>query len=90
MNLKQNSQHFLKAKITDFYSIVPIPDTSLFLILIGDEVVGSIGADSLDEAEEYVLQCYEELAVDLSYFVLNCPRHFLSNGFGHFLSFESK
>ncbi len=52
----------LQARVTDFYTIVPIPDTSLFLILIGDEVVGSIGANNLDEAEEYVLSCYEGLA----------------------------
>ncbi len=52
----------LKALITDFYSIVPIPDSSLYLILIDGYVVGSIGADNLDEAEYYVLNCYEGLA----------------------------
>lgn len=67
MNSKQNSQHYPKAKITSFYTIVPIPGSNLYLILIDGYVVGSVGADTIDEAEEYVLQCYEGLAGPLNY-----------------------
>ncbi len=49
-----------QVKHTDFYTIIPLPD-SAYVILIGDTVVGSYIFASIDEAEDYVLYTYEDL-----------------------------
>lgn len=50
----------LQVKRTDFYTIIPL-DSHVFLILIEDVVAKQIQADSLEQAEEYVLYHYYEL-----------------------------
>ncbi len=58
-NLKQSLQH-LKVLRSDFYEIIPLPDS--YIIIIGDVVVGAYTFSSLEEAEDYVIWNYEELA----------------------------
>ena len=58
MNLKQSLQH-LRILRTDFYEIIPLPDS--YVIVIGDVVVGAYTFSSLEEAEDYVLFNYESL-----------------------------
>ena len=54
------STHRLRVKRTDFYEIIPLPDS--YVIVIGDVVVGAYTFSSLEEAEDYVIFNYEELA----------------------------
>lgn len=53
------STHRLLVKRTDFYEIIPLPDS--YIIVIGDVVVGVYTFSSLEEAEDYVLFNYESL-----------------------------
>ena len=61
-SLKQ-SLHSLKVLRTDFYEIIPLPDS--YVIVIGDVVVGANTFSSIEEAEDYVIWNYENLRAGL-------------------------
>ena len=48
-----------RVKRTDFYEIIPPPDS--YVIVIGDVVVGTYTFSSMEEAEDYVIFNYERL-----------------------------
>ena len=54
----------LRARSTDFYSIVPLPGNK-YVILIDNTVVGIYVFASMDDAEDYVLEYYEDLKREL-------------------------
>ena len=54
------STHRLQVKRTDFYEIIPYLGD--YIIVIGDTVIGAYTFSSLEEAEDYVLWNYKELA----------------------------
>ena len=54
------STHRLQVKRTDFYEIIPYLGD--YIIVIGDTVAGAYTFSSMEEAEDYVLFNYEELA----------------------------
>ena len=58
-SLKQ-SLHSLKVLRTDFYEIIPLSGD--YIIVIGDTVAGVYTFSSIEEAEDYVIWNYEELA----------------------------
>lgn len=49
----------LRVKRTDFYEIIPLPDS--YVIVIGDVVVGAYTFSSIEKAEDYVIWNYERL-----------------------------
>ena len=49
-----------RVKRTDFYEIIPLSGD--YIIVIGDTVIGAYTFSSLEEAEDYVIFNYEELA----------------------------
>ena len=49
-----------RVKRTDFYEIIPYLGD--YIIVIGDTVIGDYTFSSLEEAEDYVIWNYEELA----------------------------
>ena len=53
----------LRVKRTDFYEIIPLPDS--YVIVIGDVVVGDYTFSSMEEAEDYVIFNYENLRAGL-------------------------
>ena len=55
----------LQARRTDFYSIVPLPDNK-YVILIDNTVVGIYVFASMDDAEDYVLEYYEDLRQEIT------------------------
>ena len=55
----------LRARSTDFYSIVPLPDNK-YVVLIDNTVVGIYVFASTDEAEDYVLEYYEDLRQEIT------------------------
>ena len=55
----------LRARSTDFYSIVPLPDNK-YVILIDNTVVGIYVFASMDDAEDYVLEYYEDLRQEIT------------------------
>ena len=54
------STHRLQVKRTDFYEIIPYLGD--YIIVIGDTVAGAYTFSSIEEAEDYVIWNYEELA----------------------------
>jgi hypothetical protein len=50
----------LQARRTDFYEIVPLPEGQ-YAILIDGSVVAVYSFNSMDDAENYVIECYDEL-----------------------------
>ena len=49
-----------RVKRTDFYEIIPYLGD--YIIVIGDTVAGAYTFSSIEEAEDYVIFNYEELA----------------------------
>lgn len=55
----------LQARSTDFYSIVPLPDNK-YVILVDNTVVGVYVFASMDDAEDYVLEYYEDFRQEIT------------------------
>jgi len=51
-----------QARSTDFYSIVPLPE-GFYALVVGGMVAECPRFSSMDEAEDYVVRCYEDLVV---------------------------
>ncbi len=50
-----------RAKLTEFYGIVPVPGTDNYVLLIGDIPVGVHSFPGMNEAEDFVLYNYYSL-----------------------------
>lgn len=55
-----NSTSSLQAKITDFYSVIPIPENK-YVLLIEDTVIGVYKFSGIEEAEDYLIYNYYKL-----------------------------
>ena len=51
-----------RARVTDFYTIVPLPE-SQYAILIDGIVVAVYSFNSIDDAENYIIESYDDLRI---------------------------
>lgn len=57
---RRSSTDRSQARTTDFYSIVPLPG-GFYAIVVGGMVAECPRFRSMDEAEDYVMECYKDL-----------------------------
>lgn len=55
-----NSTSQSQARTTDFYSIVPLPE-GFYALVVGGTLAECPRFRSIDEAEDYVVECYGDL-----------------------------